>query len=79
MRLDLMRSVFGRGFITRKFEEADMVDVKAREKQLRERLAELEGRLHRIERAMLRSGDLSRARAGEKRYLRRLRAQNFHR
>ena len=26
-----------------------MVDVKAREKQLRERLAELEGRLHRIE------------------------------
>ena len=27
----------------------DMVDVKAREKQLRERLAELEGRLHRIE------------------------------
>ena len=26
-----------------------MVDVKAREKQLKERLAELEGRLHRIE------------------------------
>ena len=26
-----------------------MVDLKAREKQLRERLAELEGRLHRID------------------------------